>query len=164
MTEDDYIKSRQHEKSFDLQKVKKAFLSGQLSNWLEPNSTDVHGVKNIRNLGAYLADYMAKKEEGKDTIAGRVWGCSYSLSKKRSNVLEVVLSQSNGVFDDLYNKNVKNSPICVTDKTTNKEKEIGTFFRWDLRDVGKSLRFGVFEKIRELVFEIRNPATLQFNA
>jgi hypothetical protein len=38
------------------------YLKGSQSGWRNPNSTDVHSVKNISNLEGYLAGYMAKKD------------------------------------------------------------------------------------------------------
>lgn len=49
-----------------------------------PNSTDVHGVKKVRNLGAYIAKYMSKKEEHPTPIDGKVWDCSKNLKAKDS--------------------------------------------------------------------------------
>lgn len=47
-----------------------------------PNSTDVHAVKAIRNLGAYIAKYMSKTESKAQPIEGRVWDCSKNLKQK----------------------------------------------------------------------------------
>lgn len=49
-----------------------------------PNSTDVHAVARIRNLGAYIAKYMSKTESVSQPISGRVWDCSANLKKKDS--------------------------------------------------------------------------------
>lgn len=47
-----------------------------------PNSTDVHAVKHVRNLGAYIAKYMSKTESTAQPIEGRVWDCSRNLKRK----------------------------------------------------------------------------------
>jgi hypothetical protein len=47
-----------------------------------PNSTDVHAVKHVRNLGAYIAKYMSKTESTAQPIDGRVWDCSANLKRK----------------------------------------------------------------------------------
>lgn len=47
-----------------------------------PNSTDVHAVKAIRNLAAYIAKYMSKTESTSQPIDGRVWDCSRNLKRK----------------------------------------------------------------------------------
>ncbi len=43
------------------------------------NSTDIHSVKNIRDLGAYLIKYFTKKEQNETAIKGKVWDCSQNL-------------------------------------------------------------------------------------
>lgn len=49
----------------------------------DPNSTDVHSVKGILNLGAYIAKYVSKKDATRRSITGRLWGCNYELSHER---------------------------------------------------------------------------------
>lgn len=44
-----------------------------------PNSTDVHSVQKIKNLGAYIAKYMSKSEKHAQKIDGKVWDCSKNL-------------------------------------------------------------------------------------
>lgn len=59
-----------------------------------PNSTDVHSIKKIRNISAYLSKYCTKKSENR-AIEGKLWGLSTSLSKLKSAC--VILK---GVIDD----------------------------------------------------------------
>jgi hypothetical protein len=47
-----------------------------------PNSTDVHAVAHIKNLGAYIAKYMSKLDPVGQHIKGRCWDCSANLKKK----------------------------------------------------------------------------------
>jgi hypothetical protein len=44
-----------------------------------PNSTDIHAVYKVRDIGAYLAKYLSKSENGKVNAKGKIWGCSESL-------------------------------------------------------------------------------------
>lgn len=55
----------------------------------DPNSTDIHATRKVKNLAAYLAKYMSKPEkvEGMTEFKGRLWGCSRELS--RANKLTV---------------------------------------------------------------------------
>ena len=48
-----------------------------------PNSTDVHSVRKVRKLGAYLAKYCTKESKVRK-IEGKQWGLSNSLSVMRS--------------------------------------------------------------------------------
>ncbi len=57
-----------------------------------PNSTDVHSVKKIKNLAGYLAKYMSKQSEDLIKIKGRIWGCSEQLS--RANTTRVFIDRN----------------------------------------------------------------------
>lgn len=56
---------------------------------LNPNSTDVHSVKDVRNLANYLVKYMSKKEKDAQVIDGKVWGCSKNLLKAKKYETEL---------------------------------------------------------------------------
>ena len=63
-------------------------------NKISPPSTEIKSVKNVKNLGAYLAAYLApgnnsrnkktKPEYNIRIISGRLWGVSSYLSKLKS--------------------------------------------------------------------------------
>lgn len=70
--------------------VKKAWKYGKETNWQSPNTTDVHSVKKVKDLVAYVSKYLskdiAKKKTGPiadsiEELTGRLWYCSQSLSK-----------------------------------------------------------------------------------
>ena len=46
----------------------------------EPNSTDIHILKKVRNLSAYLTKEMTKGQHSRP-IEGKLWGCSKNLLK-----------------------------------------------------------------------------------
>lgn len=68
----------------------KAYQKGKLNDWSSPNSTDIHSIRKIKNVKAYVTKYMTKPpkldhetgelfdSEIKQT--GRVWGCNHELS------------------------------------------------------------------------------------
>lgn len=68
----------------------------------DPNSTDIHSVKKIRKLGAYLSKYMAKDSEKARPIAGRNWFLSQSLSAVDS--LKIMIDEIREDFELLSNK------------------------------------------------------------
>jgi hypothetical protein len=45
------------------------------------NSTDVHALNSIADVGAYLAKYLSK--DNKTAINGKTWDCSQNLNRKR---------------------------------------------------------------------------------
>lgn len=49
------------------------------------NSTDIHSVKAVKNLSAYLAKYCTKNSTNRE-IEGKLWGLSYTLSRAKSAV------------------------------------------------------------------------------
>lgn len=48
-----------------------------------PNSTDIHKVKDVENIAAYISEYMAKKELRRP-MCGKYWGCSQTISRCES--------------------------------------------------------------------------------
>lgn len=48
----------------------------------DPNSTDVHSIRKVKDLAAYMVKYIAKQARKKDTIDGRIWDCSKNLKTK----------------------------------------------------------------------------------
>lgn len=55
----------------EFQRVHKSFL---------PNATDIHALRKIRNVTAYIGKYMSKNEVGR-AICGHTWGRSDSMNK-----------------------------------------------------------------------------------
>lgn len=58
----------------------RAYRTGSKQDWNSPNSTDVHSIKLINNLPAYLAKYCVKND-GYRKLKGKLWGLSTSLSQ-----------------------------------------------------------------------------------
>ena len=86
-----YYKLRNQFKSVSNSKCIAAFEKGKADNWSNPNSTDVHCVKNIHDIAAYLCKYFAKKNESyKDkkgkfhlerrNVDGFIWRLSEKIS------------------------------------------------------------------------------------
>src|SRR5690625_31792 len=97
MSFEEYHAFRSSRGSSDRKKNKRGFDYGNASNWAQPNTTDVHSVKNIKNLAAYMAKYLTKELthenstaaeiESAESYKGRLWYCSQSLSKLGNVVL-----------------------------------------------------------------------------
>lgn len=43
------------------------------------NSTDIHAVRKINDLGAYLIKYFTKAEQNAKSVGGKTWDCSDNL-------------------------------------------------------------------------------------
>lgn len=57
----------------------RAYRTGSQNDWNSPNSTDIHSVRFVSNLPAYLAKYCTKNQKGRP-IEGQLWSLSESLS------------------------------------------------------------------------------------
>lgn len=85
----------------DVAKSHERWVAGKKSNWASPNSIDVHSVRNVRDMAAYLCTYMTKNIIADDAppalqaimqskSSARMWSCSKKLSEqfKKSYVIE----------------------------------------------------------------------------
>ena len=63
----------------------KSYVWNVLTNWDNPNSTDVHSVRSIRNISAYLTKYLLKNSEVRK-IEGNSYGVSDHLKKFQAAV------------------------------------------------------------------------------
>ena len=54
---------------------------------INPNSTDIHSVQNIKNSGAYIAKYISKINEDSRRINGKIWDCSTNLKLKEKCII-----------------------------------------------------------------------------
>ena len=85
----------------------KAYIWNSLIDWQDPNSTDVHGVYDIKNLSAYLSKYMTKNSDERP-IEGRLWFMSQELSKLGS-ASEEVYPALRTELDIIYNAHKSSS-------------------------------------------------------
>jgi hypothetical protein len=77
----------------------KAYEEGKKSGWRSPNSTDIHSIRKVGKLKAYISKYVTKNPEGLDKmeevektkvlVAGRIWAASQSLSDIRGAQIEL---------------------------------------------------------------------------
>ena len=68
------------------------------SNIADPNSTDIHAVKQVRNLAAYISKYISKNDSTRRKIEGKIWDCnralkSISVKSRREDVMKLVEQQ-----------------------------------------------------------------------
>lgn len=104
-----------------------------------PNSTDVHATKNIKNLAAYLCKYMAKQPtvtmeyEGgeynmKLIFRGRIWGCNYELSRANKTSVHLPADQCAEHLACLMNPKIEYKKLTRIDPLTKIEKQSGELF------------------------------------
>lgn len=102
--------------NWPIKKQYEAYKKGVKENWSNPNTIDLHSVKNIKNLAGYLIKYMCKSEQGKRAIEGKLFGVSKSLSYKvKCEVLDVELSveESEALDRVLLNTETKYDHVTI---------------------------------------------------
>lgn len=120
-----YLKNQSNEKTF--QNISDRLLRDYHDGFKNPNSTDIHNPRLIRNLVSYVCKYMSKKSDkkryNKDTglteiiaetpILGRCWGRSSDLGKlqyfstSEDEITKIMLSEIRKkniakIFDDKF--------------------------------------------------------------
>lgn len=148
----DYLKIMPVNKFSDIYLRKKAYLQNVKDKWKNPNSTDVHSLKKIKNVYAYVSKYMSKVHDNsldnKDRcfvsedkkididndlkfVAGRLWFACEKINK----ISESSYQLSNDLFyeiekldndDDIVQKDyIYTKVYCVS-----AEKLISKGFRY----------------------------------
>lgn len=85
----------------------------------EPNSTDIHGLKNVGNISSYISKYMSKTESEDDRrrkIEGNLHGCSDKIRDIKQPILTSLLDDYYDPKDRIYQVNslidfVRNSDL-----------------------------------------------------
>lgn len=156
LSEEQYVSMYVNDEQTNIVQLRKAYKNGVESNWKNPNSTDVHAVHKVKDLGAYLAKYFAKSDDDRRRIKGRVWSCSYSLSSKNKLVLEEFSAIEQGYSNELNNPAVKSKDIIVENKVTGSKYVAGCIYFYKIADWGKVLRGSLFSEFNEFRWKIRN--------
>lgn len=104
---EDYLLKRGYKKGEVLDKYRKAYRYGNESNWREPNTVEIHSVRKVKNLRAYLAKYFNKNNLYRRLIEGNIWRLSEQLSKYKG-LINVVSGQIANEIN-LISKRCKNS-------------------------------------------------------
>lgn len=73
---------------------------------LNPNSTDVHSIRKVKNLEAYLIKYVSKSDEFGRTINAKVWDCNKALKGQKYYVVHEKLDYQERLEQLIKNKSI----------------------------------------------------------
>lgn len=127
-----------------------------------PNSTDIHSVYKINDIGAYLAKYMAKNEQLTKKVKGRIWGCNYELSRNSKPKLFVWANEIHEVMKPLFNPIIEYKPIMTLPDSLGTVNQLGEIFymkpfSWNLiKNEIKDLFLQTCSNIRNLITPEKN--------
>lgn len=135
-----------------------------------PNSTDIHSIYKVKSLAAYLAKYMSKNSEDLIKIKGRIWGCSYELSRANKTSVFIDRDASHVVLKPLMDGSVEYTPIQKIDKYTGLLSNIGEVFFLEPQDWFSKMHsyvsnfyFKALRNIRDIVPDIQLQQNLKLN-
>lgn len=144
------------------------FKNGYLTEFIakhkhrNPNSTDVHAVWKVKNLGAYLAKYLSKNEDSTEVINGRIWGCNHELSDKNKCTIGINRDECAIEMRPLMNPKIEYKEIVSVDSLTGKIYRNAELFFLKLEDWG-SLFKGVIKDTFEKHLTMIRQATPHTN-
>lgn len=94
----------------------------------DPNSTDVHSVKSIKNLSAYLCKYMSKDTGLNEKYNKRIWGCNQMLSSSNKCQYIADMCEVSEVLKPLFNKEIRWDLIKSKPDSLGNVKSMGEIF------------------------------------
>jgi phage gp46-like protein len=156
LTLEEYLLMYGNKKNSNLDILTKAYATGKSENWENPNSTDIHSVQKINNLGAYLSKYLAKNDSDRRKISGKLWSCSYNLSEQNKLIVELCDTQDQKYIDCVSNVHIKQKDIMSKLDENNEQFLVGSLYLYKLDDWGKYIKGPLLELYNEHRFNIRN--------
>lgn len=103
-------------------------------NTYNPNSTDVHAVKKVKKLAAYISKYMAKNNKANPLFRGRVWGCSMKISKVLKNVVYICPTQIGNFMAPLIKSSAKIIEVKTEPNVFGKSYKIADIYLMDVKE------------------------------
>ncbi len=94
----------------------------------DPNSTDVHAVRKVNDVAAYLATYMVKKSKLPAEFKGRIWACNRELSHANPCTLNVDVHEMGEVMRTLADKQIRYSKLEGPPDAMGVRRKIGEIF------------------------------------
>ena len=133
-----------------------------------PPCTHIKAVKKVKNLAAYIATYMSKKEEGRRVISGRSWGCSEKLQYSKRLVIDCPSAASYAYDKSLSSTNFDwksidtiatnlTQSIHIADLFLLKLPSIEAIPEGDLKKDISRFKQHLRHSVQDLFYEIDNP-------
>lgn len=135
--------------------INKAYNFGVNSEWKSPNTTDVHSMKNIKDVGAYLASYMSKKDTDKRPIVGKIWGCSEALAVKNQPKTLLFPNTESNIYDSLMTMGKVWKDVSVIDKVTKVSRVVAKVLFYEPEFLMQRTKNAFFDFVNEYRYNVR---------
>lgn len=119
-------------------KQRAAYETGKKEEWSNPNTTDIHQLRTIKNTKAYIAKYIGKNESEKQhKVSGHLWGRS-------DNIDDLLMAQ------DLMNQEYTNELLQLEaeDYVKRIDKDFCTIFQFNNCKLTDFIRTRLYEKYK----------------
>lgn len=155
MSFEDYCNATLSKKTVPHDVQLRRFQLGQATGFKSPNTTDIHAVYKVRDVGAYLATYLSKKEDGRRVIEGRVWGASQNLSEASKLVIECAGKEGMDILDSLGHDDISCKEIETVNKKTGSCFKAGRIYFYSLSHWGKTINGTLLKYYYEHIKQLR---------
>lgn len=143
-----------------LNEKRKSWEASTKANWSDPNSTDIHAVYKIDDVAAYISKYMAKDSDKLSQVKGRIWGCSYGISRNRKPSVFIDRHSLDPSIRSLFSKKIRWSPLEMINPKTQLPKQIGEIFFVSQDDWLHNILGSVSETYKKTIRNLRRPNNL----
>lgn len=110
----DYTELRNQKSKTNPKRISDAYNLGKLEGWRNPNSTDVKGISNEKQIGAYISKYLSKGITGAESFRSQIeerdggtyalWGRSQSLSRIKMPIYSIEDVYASDVLLTIYHE------------------------------------------------------------
>lgn len=121
----------------------------------DPNSTDIHSIKKVKKVAAYVVKYMAKSNEEDKLYNGRVWSCSSKLSAVLNNCLEVSPDMLSKVSNPLFAKSIEYDYISTEPNEFGNSFIVAEIYFLKIKDWIRLKGSIVYDFFKELIYNLR---------
>lgn len=128
-------------------------------------STDVHAVRNLNDVGAYVAKYMSKSIPQDVKFTGRIWGCNYEISD--ASKCKCVIDYNELAAESVYlmHRKIRWKSIRSICKLGGEGKKIGELYFINQGDWNNIIKGKIADAYNNHRYSIRNnylPPPLEF--
>jgi len=123
----------------------------------DPNSTDVHSVKKVKKLSAYISKYMTKQNKKDESYTGRVWACSEKVSKALATTLHISPDKIARETKKLYDKRIEWKEILSKPDWMGYSYHLADVFFLKIRDWIYLQGTEVYNEFKETIEYLRPP-------
>lgn len=129
----------------------------QFGNY-NPPSTDIHAVRKVNDVAAYLATYMVKSASLPASYKGRIWSCNYELSHSHQCKLNIDSTEMAECMRTLVQKQIRYAAIESPPDALGARKKIGEIFFLNPDLWSKYVRGAIRDEYDKHRFKIRQGA------